>query len=185
MAKVPEPTPPLSPQAQAVYDRLVSNRGRIDGMYRTLLNHPDLLELIGALGTFFRYGPSRLPADLRELAILRLAQSLGAAYEWVKHEGPARQAGLAPEIIEDLRRGNGTDAWPDLARRTALAVDLVLARASLPADLQEGLARDLGLEAVLELVALCGFYQMIAGVIFAFDVPLPPGEKPPFPDGGR
>jgi len=32
----------------------------------------------------------------------------------------------------------------------------------------------------VELVVLCGFYAMIAGVIFAFDVPLPEGEAPPF-----
>jgi len=33
---------------------------------------------------------------------------------------------------------------------------------------------------VVELVVLCEYYQMIAGVIFAFDVPLPAGERDPF-----
>ena len=32
---------------------------------------------------------------------------------------------------------------------------------------------------VVELVVLCGFYEMIAGVIFAFDVPLPEGAPDP------
>ena len=32
----------------------------------------------------------------------------------------------------------------------------------------------------LELVVLAGQYRMIAGVLFAFDTPLPEGERAPF-----
>lgn len=40
------------------------------------------------------------------------------------------------------------------------------------------------LPGVVELVVLCGFYEMIAGVIFAFDVPLPEGAADPFRSNG-
>jgi 4-carboxymuconolactone decarboxylase len=33
---------------------------------------------------------------------------------------------------------------------------------------------------VVELVVLCGFFEMIAGVIFALDVPLPEAAADPF-----
>ena len=49
-----------------------------------------------------------------------------------------------------------------------------------PRDLQERLIGLVGMEGVIELVVLVGFYRMIAGVIFAFDVPLPEGEAAPF-----
>ena len=47
MAKVPDPVGFLDPLAQALYDHLVAERGRIDGMYRNSLNHPKLLQRIG------------------------------------------------------------------------------------------------------------------------------------------
>jgi len=180
MARVTEPKAPLSPKAQDIYNHLIATRGRIDGMYRTLLNHPDLLEHVSQLGTYFRFGDSRLPDGLRELAILHTARKLGAAYEWVKHEPCARDAGIDPEVINELKAGQLPEGLSATQRRVLEAVDYALARVSIPAELQNSLEKELGLESVIELVALCGFYQMIAGVIFAFDVPLPEGSKKPF-----
>ncbi len=54
-------------------------------------------------------------------------------------------------------------------------VECVLGQQSIPQDTQDALAKQVGLKGVIELVVLCGFYQMIAAVIFAFDVPLPEG----------
>ncbi len=41
-----------------------------------------------------------------------------------------------------------------------------------------------GLKGVIELAVLCGFYQAIAAVIFAFEVPLPEGVHESFDPGG-
>jgi 4-carboxymuconolactone decarboxylase len=57
MAKVPDPVGHLDPQA--LYDRLVTERGRIDGMYRSLLNHPEQLRRIGDLGSYLRFSTRR------------------------------------------------------------------------------------------------------------------------------
>jgi 4-carboxymuconolactone decarboxylase len=51
---------------------------------------------------------------------------------------------------------------------------------SIPQPLQDKLIAALGIKGVLELVVLLGFYEMIAGVIFAFEVPLPEGAADPF-----
>jgi len=39
---------------------------------------------------------------------------------------------------------------------------------------------DLGMPGLVELVTLAGQYRLIAGVLFAFDSPLPEGTPPPF-----
>jgi 4-carboxymuconolactone decarboxylase len=52
MAKVPDPVGSLDPRAQALYDHLIAKRGRIDGMYRSLLNHPEFAQRIGELGSW-------------------------------------------------------------------------------------------------------------------------------------
>ncbi len=184
MARLPDPTAALTPEAQELYDQLAARRGRIDGMYRSLLNHPQLTRKVSDLGTFLRFGAGVLPDALRELTILWVARRLGAAYEWVKHVGPARQAGVPEAVIEALRLGKKIPNLDPVQSEAIAAVQCVLERRSIPSEVQDGLVAKIGLPGVIELVVLVGFYQMIAGVIFAFDVPLPEGAAAPFgPEG--
>jgi 4-carboxymuconolactone decarboxylase len=180
MAKLPDPTSSLSPHGQELYQRLVAKRGRIDGMYRSLLNHPELTQYVSDLGTFLRFGASALPDALRELLILWVARELGAAYEWVKHEPVARKAGVSQDVLEAIRTHRDPPGLDGLQQAALAAAQCVLHRRSIPQAVQDELTAALGVEGVVELVVLCGFYEMIAGVIFAFDVPLPEGETDPF-----
>jgi len=180
MAKLPDPIASLSPQAQKLYEQMTALRGHIGGMYRYLLNHPEITGLVSALGAYLRFGPVRLPADVRELCILRVARQAKAAYEWVQHEPAARKAGLSDEAIQDLRAGKKPAGLSPLQEKALAAADCVLDRKSIPPGLQGQLEKELGIKGLIELVVLCGFYQMIAGVIFAFEVPLPPGATDPF-----
>jgi 4-carboxymuconolactone decarboxylase len=179
MARLPDPTAALTPEAQELYDRLAARRGRIDGMYRSLLNYPELTRQVSELGTYLRFG-GVLPAALRELAILWVARRLGAAYEWVKHLEPARQAGVSEAIIEAIRTGKELQSHDQLQPEVLTVARCVLEQRSIPPEVQDALTVRIGLPGVIELVVLVGFYQMIAGVIFAFDVPLPEGATPPF-----
>lgn len=178
--KVPDPVGSLDPQAQALYDHLVAKRGRVDGMYRSLLNHPELAQHIGELGSYLRFGDSVLPDEVRELVILRTARRFGVAYEWVKHVPPAIEAGLSETMIEQLRQDQKPDGLTRAQEAALSAVECVLEQQSIPQHTQDALAKEVGLKGVIELVVLCGFYQMIAAVIFAFDVPLPEGFRDPF-----
>ena len=182
MAKLPDPTTSSNPKVQELYQRLKATRGRIDGMYRTMLNHPELTELVSALGSYLRFGHSRLPADVRELAILWVGRQADAPYEWVKHETMALKAGVPQEVIEDIRAGQKLAGLTPLQENALAALQYVMDKKSIPSDLQDELIRELGIEGLIELVVLHGYYQMIAGVIFAFDVPLPSGSSDPFRD---
>jgi 4-carboxymuconolactone decarboxylase len=180
MARLPDPMDAPTPAVAELYQQLAAHRGRIDGMYRSLLNHPELTRHVSDLGTYLRFGSGSLPGDLRELTILWLARQLQAGYEWVKHVPPARDAGLPEELIEALRTGREERVLTPTQKAVIDGAGCVLARRSLPQGLQDALIAALGLEGLIELVVLCGFYQMIAGVIFAFDVPLPAGAGDPF-----
>jgi 4-carboxymuconolactone decarboxylase len=180
MARLPDPTASLSPAAQLVYDQLVGKRGRIDGMYRSLLNHPELARQVSDLGAFLRFGAGVLPAKVRELVILWLSRRLGAAYEWVKHEPPAKAAGLSDTVLAALRAGQEPPDLDETQRAALQLAQCALELRSIPPDLQATLTGLVGIEGVIELVILVGFYRMIAGVIFTFDVPLPSGAAEPF-----
>ena len=180
MAKLPDPTSSLGPEAQEVYRQMVTKRGHIDGMYRSLLYHPELAEQVSNLGAFLRFGTKVLPDALRELLILWVARQLDAAYQWVKHAPVAREAGVSPEVIEAMRTHQEPLALDGLQQAALAAARCVLQRKCIPQPLQDELVSALGIKGVVELVALCGFYEMIAGVIFAFEVPLPEGVADPF-----
>ncbi len=55
---------------------------------------------------------------------------------------------------------------------------------STPQGTQDALTEQVGLKGVIELAVLCGFYQAIAAVIFAFEVPFPEGVHESFDPGG-
>ena len=170
----------LPPEARALYDRLAAKRGAIGGMYRALLNHPVLAGHVSDLGSYLRFGSTTLPADVRELVILWSARRCGAGYEWVKHEPAARQAGLDGDVIEALRRGERPSDLSPVRAAALDAAEATLALCSLPEAAQQTLETALGRPGLLEIVVLCGFYRMIAGIIFAFDIPLPEGSPAPF-----
>jgi 4-carboxymuconolactone decarboxylase len=71
-------------------------------------------------------------------------------------------------------------ALPPRYAPAARVVQHVLAYESIPADLQDAVQRDVGVAGLLELVVLAGHYRLIAGVLFAFDTPLPDGARAPF-----
>jgi glyoxylate carboligase len=56
----------------------------------------------------------------------------------------------------------------------AEAMEYVLSYRSIPDKLQQELAGMYGVTGVIEIVVLCGFYQLIGEVNASFDVPLPP-----------
>ena len=117
MARLPDPTASLPPGAQEIYDQLAARRGHIDGMYRSLLNYPELTRQVSNLGTYLRFS-GVLPAASRELTILWVARRLGAAYEWVKHLEPARQAGVSEAILKPFAPARIADPMIDSRPRS-------------------------------------------------------------------
>jgi len=174
------PTDALSPDAQRLRDELAAQRGSIDGMYLTLLNHPELTRHVSDLGTYLRFGAT-LPGDVRELVILWVATQLRAGYEWVKHVPVAKEAGLSEDTIEDLLAGRTPDGLSSAQLEALHVAGFVFAGHSIPDSIQDATIEHLGVDGILELVILVGFYRMIAGVLSSFDVVMPEGTTDPFP----
>lgn len=116
---------------------------------------------------------SHLSARLRELAILRLVSTLGAAYEWASHVPGARQAGITDDEIRAVRAGDltGFTAHDEMALRFAAAVEARSVDDTLWAE-----ARELFSEVELvDLTLVSAFYGLASRCVLAFDVPLDDG----------
>jgi 4-carboxymuconolactone decarboxylase len=179
MARLPDPLDTLSGEAKRIYDKISARRGAVRGPFASLMHHPALAERVGDLGEFLRFGGT-LPGDIRELAILITARSVGQGYEWVAHARIARQEKLPDDVIERVRARGDLATLPARYARPARVVRHVLAYESIPQALQDEVAAELGITGLMELVVLAGQYRMIAGVLFAFDTPLPEGQPAPF-----
>jgi 4-carboxymuconolactone decarboxylase len=126
-----------------------------------------------------RFGGT-LPGDVREMAILITARSVNQAYECVAHARIARTEKLPDDVIERIRTRGYLSTIPARYARAARVVQHVLAYESIPQDLQDQVKADLGMPGLMELVTLAGQSRRIAGVLVAFDSPLPEGTPPPF-----
>jgi 4-carboxymuconolactone decarboxylase len=180
MAKLPDPLSTLTPDAKRVYDKITAKRGQMKGgPFGSLMHHPSLAEKVVDLGEYLRFGGT-LPGDVREMAILITARSVNQAYEWVAHAKVARTEKLPYDVIERVRTRGDLSTLPPRYARPARVVHHVLAYESIPQALQDQVKGDLGMPGLIELVTLAGQYRLIAGVLFAFDSPLPEGTPAPF-----
>jgi 4-carboxymuconolactone decarboxylase len=172
----------LTERQREVYDQIVSGpRGRVQGPLRVWLHTPDFAERAQALGAYCRYG-TRLPQRLSELAIITTGAFWRAAFEWYAHAPLAIEAGVDAATVEAIRLGETPIfARGDEAIVFAFARELLEAK-RVSAGTYQRAVDTLGLEGVIELVGIIGYYGLISLTINAFEVPLPPDAAEPFED---
>jgi 4-carboxymuconolactone decarboxylase len=181
MPRLPDIVPEeLSPEQRRVYDAIKSSpRGVVQGPLRVWLNSPELADRAQALGAFCRYGTS-LPPRLSELAIITTGAFWKAGFEWAVHAPIALEAGLDPDAVEAIRKGE----TPNFARADEAAVytfahELLHERKVSDATYRRA-EQELGGGALVDLVGILGYYGLISMTIVAFEVPLPEGAPDPF-----
>jgi len=121
-----------------------------------------------------------LSARSRELAILELAARRRSLFEWYAHEAVGRQIGLSKEELNALQRGAPSAS---LSGDEALVRDVVaslIEKRDLDDALFEVAKRALGEAPLMELVALVGYYDLLALSLTVCRTPLPEGIDSPF-----
>jgi 4-carboxymuconolactone decarboxylase len=178
--------PRLTPENMTLAQREVAAeisagpRGEVRGPYIALIHNAELARRMQQLGEHLRWN-SKLPPVLLELAVLVTAREWNCQHEWYMHEKLARKAGLEPRIFEAVAQGRepqGMSADEALvyeasrqAHRTGRLDDATFAAAR----------ERFGLDGTLELLALNGYYSMMAMVLNTAGMPLPDNAAPPLP----
>ncbi len=158
-------------------------RGRVSqsGPFGVYLHAPDFGDLTQRLGAHCRY-KTGVPPRLSEFAILCTARQWRAQYEWNAHAAIAEKAGVAPETIRDLKAGRA----PKKAAKDERAIyDLIqeLYKTNRVAErTYKRVHAFLGDSATVELVGILGYYAMVAMMLDVFNVALPEGATPAFPE---
>jgi nitroreductase len=119
-----------------------------------------------------------LPAAAREIAVLVVAKAWSADFEWWVHGLIARGEGVPQAAIEAIGQGRRPELEaPACQVAHDVASELVTRRRLEPATLER--ARDaLGERALVEVVTLVGFYQLVSGLLESFHPPGPSDDLP-------
>jgi AhpD family alkylhydroperoxidase len=164
-------TPGSKPELAALEARIAQARGRISPLYQVLLNSPPMAEGWEQLLSAVR-NRSTLPADVRELVILRVAVLNGAPYEFDAHVPHARAAGVPDAVIEALRLPS-LNAMAGLSplQSSALRLTEQMTRdIQVDPALMAELASQVDDRPLLDLVVTVAAYNMVSRLLVALEV---------------
>lgn len=170
----------LSPEARAVYDRILSERGYVPGPYQFWLASPGFSDRIEPVEEFLRHGVT-LEERLVEVVVLVVAKHWRAQYVWTSHGPAAEKAGVDPSIVEAIRVGEMPVFEKD---DEAVCHDLsaALVSGSGVSDELWARARDgIGEVGINEVLGLLGLYTSVCLTMVAYRMPTKNGEPDPLP----
>ena len=168
----------LTAEQRAARDEAVAGvRGKVPAPMIAWLRNAELARRGQKLGELLRYHTTLEP-QLSELAILVCARHWTSHHEWTAHKAIALKAGLEPETVAEIA-ARRTPNFADVRLRTVHDVSAtLLATSRLPADLYARAKSVLGEQALVELVAILGYYSMVALTLNAFELGLPDNAAP-------
>jgi 4-carboxymuconolactone decarboxylase len=157
----------LTPEQQDAAEEFRKLRG-VDpfGPFIPLLNSPELMTRVSALGEYLRFRSALVPR-LSELAILITAAHWRQQYEWDVHAPIALQAGIPQSVLDAVWKGESPG---DLDVEQQAVYDLCIAvhrdRTVFPV-LRDRAAAALGEQGVLDAIGICGYYSLLAMILNA------------------
>ncbi|KAL0570509.1 hypothetical protein V5O48_011455 [Marasmius crinis-equi] len=184
-ARVPYVFPP--PGTDPIADKIRTRRanGTLLDLDGALLNAPLVASTWDGYFGVIRDNNS-LPADMRELFILRIAVLNNASYEWLQHEPVGRSAGLTTEQLLTIRLAppffegmNLTSVLGEPLTAALAFTDWITKSIRVPDDVFNNLRQFLNDTQMVEATATTGGYNLVSRFVVALnvdgkmDVPVP------------
>ncbi|MCW5576875.1 MAG: carboxymuconolactone decarboxylase family protein [Burkholderiales bacterium] len=185
-AKLPERFPAIPPEQWTEAQKKVAAtiasgpRGELRGPFLALLRSPGLAQTVQQVGEYLRF---QCPLDRRiaEMATLMAARHWTQQYEWQSHYKHAMKAGLSPAVagaIAEGRRPSGMAA--DEEALHDLLTEVLHNKSACDATYARAVAA-FGEQGVIELIAVAGYYAMLAMILNVGRKALPAGQEPMLP----
>jgi 4-carboxymuconolactone decarboxylase len=176
MARIPIATRESVPENQrAAFDEMVQRTGSVPqhGPGSVMIHVPEAHLRATQLSNYLR-NESSLPQKIQELAMLVTARELDCQHIWNAHAASGRRAGLSDALVDALRDKHDL---PTLPPDEAAVVDYGQAffrthhvsRGAFQAALEQ-----FGIQGLVELTMLMGYYGLLAFNVNAFDTDLLP-----------
>jgi 4-carboxymuconolactone decarboxylase len=167
-------------QRKAAAELASGPRGEVRGPFNVLLRSPELMTPLQKVGEYLRFR-CQLDRRIAEMATLIAARHWTQVYEWNAHHPLALKAGLKPEIAQAIAEGR---------RPTGMVVDEEIVYDVLIEALQNKSVSDVtyergikqfGEQNLVDLLAIAGYYAMLALLLNVARTQLPEGREPGIP----
>lgn len=165
------PIPPgTRPELAAQEAQIAAERGRVSTLYQVLLNSPPMAHGWEQLLTAVR-NRSTLPADLRELIIIRVAVLNGATYEYEAHVPIALKAGATEQKIAALRDAKQIGAGLNAMEQVLIELtDTMTTKIEVQSALYERVRAVLNERQVVDAMVTIGAYNMVSRFLVALEM---------------
>jgi len=169
MARIAYPDP--ASQSHDVLDRL-QRTGSLN--VNRMMSHAE-----GPMLAYSRLGVQlllrgKLDPILREVAVLRVGQLCGSAYEWHQHVGVARAVGMDEATLQAVSEKT-FDRLTDVQQVAVTIAEEVKRDSGARADTIARARAHLTSEQLVELLLVVGYYIMTAGVLLSLDIEVEDG----------
>jgi 4-carboxymuconolactone decarboxylase len=163
MSRLPDmPYDSLSDEQKRVYDQIKDGpRGNVVGPYLAWLLRPEFAARAEAFGIYPHF-MSSLPDRQRIVATLVNAQHWQARHQWMIYSEEAKKAGIDDAAIGAIRDGK-LPIFDSLAEAHVynLCREILTMRAVADSTFEAAKA-EIGLEGIVEIIALLGYYGLTA-----------------------
>jgi alkylhydroperoxidase family enzyme len=162
------------PRAQSANLPLAGGDAPVIGPAVVWLARPPLGLAVERLGAAVRFESLFTPRQ-REIATLLVANHHDSAFERYAHERLARTAGLSDDEVAALATGTPPPLTDEVEQTVAATTVLLLETGQLTDADYDAAVRVLGVERLVELVTLVGYYGLLALQLRVFQI-APPSD---------
>ena len=161
----------LNEEQKKVHDEIVKGpRGSVVGPLRIWLNNPKLAKVAQQVGAYARYGTS-LDNSLSELAIITTGRVWSSKFEWEHHAPLAIKAGINEEYVNIIAQAKR----PIFDNQIEQIVFDFAAESNILKNVKDDTfaiaIEKLGQTRVIDIVGICGYYNLISMTLNIFKVP--------------
>ncbi|MCG7400271.1 carboxymuconolactone decarboxylase family protein [Caballeronia zhejiangensis] len=169
--RVPLIEPGTRPELAEVEATIRAERGgEIAVLYQALLNSAPIASGWEGMLTAVR-NRTLIPADLRELIILRVAVLNRASFEFEAHEPHARKAGVSVSKIAAVRTWPAeADGFSDDERLVLELTDCMTRDVVVPEAVMQRMCARFDPRGVVEIVATVAAYNMVSRFLVALNI---------------
>lgn len=172
----------MSPAQRAAADAIKAGpRGGLRGPFNAWLRSPEFADRAQKVGEYLRF-QSSVSRRLNEFAILITARHWNAKFEWYAHYELAIEAGLEPVVAAQLAQGvRPKGMLVDEAVVYDFCTELRRDRGVSDATF-EATRMALGEQGIVDLIAVCGYYDLVSMTLNVAQVATPDDGELPLPD---
>ena len=167
--RVPLVEPGTRPELADIEASIMAQRGRISDLYRVLLNSGPLAKGWEGMLSAVR-NQSSVPADLRELMILRVAVLNRAQYEFDAHVPHAQKAGMSEAKLAAVREPGIAAVFNADEGLVLELTDAMTREIDVPEALMDRLKVKFDARGVVETVATVAAYNMVSRFLAALHI---------------